>query len=92
MNMAFQKLADISTAHLQDFTINGYMRDINCPITSYEYDYGRFVLVPDATLDIQNVPSDLIAVLEWALINNVQWIRFDCDAEVLPELPVYDWR
>ena len=82
---------DISTAHLMQETFNR-LNAINPPYTC-KYDEGAFVSVPDKTeVSIISMPEDLRILLEYAWDNDIDLIRMDCDAEIIDDLPVYDWE
>lgn len=40
--------------------------------------------------DFDNMPGDLAVVMVWARANGWQWVRFDVDADVVPELPYFE--
>lgn len=81
---------DISTAHLMQETLNR-LNAINPPYT-YKYNEGAFISVPDKTeVSIISMPEDLRILLQYAWDNNIEMIRMDRDAEVIENLPVYDW-
>lgn len=39
----------------------------------------------------QENPADLLVVFEYARKHNCPYVMFDCDADVIDELPFYDW-
>lgn len=54
---------------------------------------GWQVWVPDTREDDSSPAqyADLSAVLDFARDLGCRWVRFDCDADVLPELPKFNW-
>jgi hypothetical protein len=55
------------------------------------YPEGGFVYLPDdPDKDMWTVP--ILAWLREHLGSDANWIRFDCDADVIYELPTYDWK
>lgn len=59
---------------------------------SASYPYGFFLYMQE---DIDSLPEDtpqcLIDLYRWAQEQHFSWIRLDQDADVVQELPVYDW-
>ena len=52
-----------------------------------KYPYGFFVYM-DESID----EPWFVAVREWAEEHSPSgWVRFDCDADTVPDLPVFDW-
>ena len=87
-----RKLADISTAHLTEHTCNRYLKQNDCKVCAYEFDYGWFVIMPTELEEMKGViPNDLYQCLLWAKCNEVDIIKFDCDADEVEDLPEYDW-
>lgn len=83
---------DINTCHLKENTINGLDSE-SFPI-SYQYKEGVFIKIPEKTFyEELNVdePRDLINLLNYAWKNGISLIRLDRDADIMEELPVYDW-
>ena len=92
------KYLDLSVAHFTVKTLEAlYTGDGNVTdVISYpKYDkeaketFGAFVHVPD-DLDECKMPRDLKKVLEYAQKKGCYWLQIDRDAEVIPDLPVYN--
>lgn len=83
---------DASTGHLTQKTLNS-LNSEDYPY-SYQYDEGVFISVPenDDPEAFEKLPKDLRKLLKYAWKNDVQLIRLDRDAEVVDELPVYEWN
>ena len=82
---------DISTAHLTYKTFCR-LNAISPPYT-YKYDEGVFITIPDKSeTDITGMSGDLRNLLRYAWNNNIDLIRMDCDAEIIYDLPAYDWE
>lgn len=82
---------DISTAHLTYKTFCR-LNAISLPYT-YKYDEGVFITIPDKSeTDITGMSGDLRNLLRYAWNNNIDLIRMDCDAEIIDDLPAYDWK
>ena len=49
--------------------------------------------VPDKNeTNISDMPKDLRILLQYAWINGIDLIRMDRDADVIDDIPVYDWE
>jgi len=89
--MTIIAMMDLSTSHITQATSEQLvLLDPIKSIYAAPHDFGWFVYVPD---DIEpDTPHDLVKVFEYARRNKCSWIKFDCDAPVDEELPVYDWK
>lgn len=86
-----RKYLEISTAHLKQKTLKG-LNAMEPPYT-YEYEEGIFMSVPDKNeTNISDMPKDLRILLQYAWINGIDLIRMDRDADVIDDIPVYDWE
>ena len=86
-----RKYLEISTAHLKQKTLEG-LNTMEPPYT-YEYEEGIFMSVPDKNeTNISDMPKDLRILLQYAWINGIDLIRMDRDANVIDDIPVYDWE
>lgn len=86
-----RKYLEISTAHLKQKTLEG-LSAMEPPYT-YEYEEGIFMSVPDKNeTNISDMPKDLRILLQYAWINGIDLIRMDRDADVIDDIPVYDWE
>jgi hypothetical protein len=61
------------------------------PVFYSKSEYGWFVYVSEDAED-QGYPSDMVEVLRYARSNDCGWLMFDCDADVIEDLPAYEWR
>lgn len=60
---------------------------------------GWFIIVPERNewaknpdeFENENVPKDLVDVINFALSKNCTWILFDRDADIIKELPKFNW-
>lgn len=78
---------DLSTAHLQQSTLNP------APHRRYliaEYQEGAFFYVPSDDLD-PDTPPDLAFILGYAKGLGCTIVRFDADSEKIEGLPIFDW-
>lgn len=86
-----RKYLEISTAHLKQKTLEG-LNAMEPPYT-YEYEEGVFISVPDQKeTNISDMPKDLRILLRYAWINGIDLIRMDRDADVIDDIPAYDWE
>lgn len=80
----------LSTAHIWPETSD--MMAAGMAGVAYEKgDYGFFVPVPSPADEIRRC-EDLAGCLAYARARGFSWLMFDCDAEQVPGLPVYDWE
>lgn len=86
-----RKYLEISTAHLTQKTLEG-LNAMESPYT-YEYEEGIFMSVPDKNeTNISDMPKDLRILLQYTWINGIDLIRMDRDADIIDDIPVYDWE
>lgn len=52
--------------------------------------FGWFMYAHDEDCE-GTIPPELMRVFEYALSVNCNYVLFDCDADVLPALPSWDW-
>jgi hypothetical protein len=83
-----ERMLVLSTANVTPETCNLYLH--TAPFAAFEKgDYGWFVFAPTDVPD--DLPADLAGCFDLASRNGVEWVMFDRDAEVHPDLPAYDW-
>ncbi|MEZ2310785.1 hypothetical protein AB6809_29495 [Paraburkholderia sp. RCC_158] len=84
----------ISTCHVSEETAKALDKgDKECPwaiVAAYEHGWFLYVQPLDL-LDALEMPADLREVMEWGNRHRVQWLRLDCDATGVDDLPQYDW-
>lgn len=86
-----RKYLEISTAHLKQKTLEG-LNAMEPPYT-YEYEEGIFMSVPaQKETNISDMPKDLRILLQYAWINGIDLIRMDRDADIIDDIPAYDWK
>ena len=86
-----RKYLEISTAHLKQKTLEG-LNAMEPPYT-YEYEEGIFMSVPaQKETNISDMPKDLRILLQYAWINGIDLIRMDRDADIIDDIPSYDWE
>jgi hypothetical protein len=102
----FIKTVVLSTAHIEPVTSKLLLEhceenavDTLSLIVFQKSVYGFFIVVPDNPADPENtdpidlseLPKDLMGILEYAWENLCEWVMLDRDAEIIEELPTYDW-
>ena len=83
-----EPLASLSISHLTPAS-RQKLADGQLSVHSYPNDYGGFVYVG---VRGDNVPeeADLRAIFDVAVRAGLIWLKFDADAEVVDDLPVFD--
>lgn len=72
----------LSTEHLPSCDA---LRDLG--VMYAKYPQGFFVYMDESSDE-----PWFVAVREWAEEHSPSgWVRFDCDADTVPDLPVFDW-
>ena len=95
--MDITKVLTISTAHITEETDRKLQDESevnNMCISVYDKsDYGYWIYIDpyDRLMCNENIPADLLNCIKLARRNDCQWLCLDCDGEVVPELPTYDW-
>ena len=90
---AVSKMLSLSTAHLEKATADALTNGFSFGQTVYDKDvYGWWIALPDLSDPPEEVESpSLRAVLERAKLLGCEWLMLDSDAEILDDLPSYDW-
>lgn len=91
--MEITKMLTLSTAHIPESIAKSLETEPetdNFGLSVYPFAYGFWIFIPDYGLR-ETIPKPLAACLRLAKENGCEWLRLDCDAEPLDELPVYDW-
>lgn len=93
-NLQIDRMLVLSTAHISSETNEQLQnnQEEQFPLVVYEKgDYGYLILVPEHDEDLHGVPDDLKRVLEFAALHECEWVMLDCDANVITELPTFEW-
>lgn len=82
----------LSTAHLTEGEGRARGEDFPCACAEWP-SYGFFCYVADID---ENIPEPdawpgLYACAKFAASKGLEWVRFDCDADTVDELPQYNW-
>lgn len=88
----------ISTGHLSPEVAKllGERGDNNPFIPCAVWEYGYFIYLdePEARESDEEVDIQcLLAIRDWLRAKGYRdgWVRLDCDADRVPDLPFYDW-
>lgn len=85
----------LSTAHLS--AREGKTKAADWPVAVLDWEHGFEVYVSDAHINCEipgHSPEDwpgLLEVSRCARGIGVDWVRFDCDADTMEGLTVYEW-
>lgn len=100
MSLEVHTIPVISTGHLtkevaERLTAEG---DKNPWIPCMPWDYGFFMRLDDPDDTKESVPQCLLDIRDWRMklerkgkLDNSRWVRLDCDADPVEDLPTYDW-
>lgn len=80
----------LSTAHIRPETSDTMAAGM-AGVAYEKGDYGFFVPVPSPADEVRRC-EDLAACFAFARARGFSWLMFDCDAEQVDGLPVYDWE
>lgn len=91
MTLPIVKMLNISTGHVSKETadlLNGNKLD---DVWTIPHEYGWIVFVSEY-VEKEPVPqADMQQVLVFARKHGCDYIKFDCDASLIDELPKYSW-
>lgn len=88
MSVVTESLACLSTTHLTQGTCQ---RLASGELGFYPNEYGAFIWI-NRNHPLDALPKDLRKVYEWAIEQNLDWLKFDPDGQTVPELPVCNWE
>lgn len=101
-NPSVRKYLDISTGHItkedsERLAADALARRPFHPIVEESW-YGWWVYAPTELkkewapeVSARGYSKEFIGVLAYARKHRCTWIKLDCDAPVVPGLPVFDW-
>lgn len=84
-------MLEISTRHLTPETIEKLEEDSIDEVAVYRKGDHGFFLCSFYVDEHNNLPADLVDVLEYAAGRDAEWIMLEPDAETVNGLPVYKW-
>lgn len=82
-----------STAHLTEAEGQTDAPEIPLPAMGWEHGYCVYVKDWESVIDDEEKAEwpGLCATAAFAVARGFEWVRFDCDAEEIDELPKYEW-
>lgn len=83
------KYLDLSTGHITNETANWLDTNPEGVIVYSKGGYGWFIHVSEEFDD--EVPKELVTVLEYARKKKCNWLVLDADGELIDELEHFDW-
>lgn len=95
-SLEIRRFVVISTAHVSETTARRLdttpAKEWPCAGGPYG-EYGWFVYAHDENAGVGDdaIPADLFDVMCWSCANGCDYVLFDCDADAVDGLPVYDW-
>ena len=86
-----RKFLTLSTAHVTNETrlILDETSTKDWPVFGFGGVYGWVIYAHDENLG--EIPEDLWRVIEYARANGCDYVMFDADADMIEELPHYEW-
>lgn len=86
-------LLELSTSHIRPSTNQWLSDEEQGILTVYDkHIYGYWIQVPEAEIDLKNVPNDLQNILLFASQLGCSWIMLDGDVPAIDQLPTYIWE
>lgn len=92
-SMDIAKVLTISTAHIPESVakmLGDEPRTNQLGLSVYPYEYGFWIYVPSYEVE-RTFPEPLDLCMRFAKENSCEWLRLDCDAELLENFPIFDW-
>jgi hypothetical protein len=89
-----RKFLDLSTAHLPEYLGSHALSGVD-GVTAYELCYGWLMWVPPDpdghAADYPQLPAEVLTVQRYAREHACDYVLFDQDADVIDDLPTWDW-
>lgn len=90
------KCFEISTAHISEETAAKIQHEVEpneMMLSVYEKDgYGWWIYLGNIdSTSVWRIPDDLWNLICLAIKNGCDWLCLDRDAEIIEELPTFDW-
>lgn len=96
--MEIHRIPVISIAHLAPEDAAAINACEQKWVPSAPYEYGAFLYLDVTSDDSPTWPQCLQDIGEWLLglqtlgqVDPNCWVRLDCDADTVPDLPTYEW-
>ncbi len=93
-NMETHKMFALSTGHVSKDTAEMLdLDDDRLGVVVYpKGDYGWFIPITEYLEESEReISPDIAKVVDYALARGFTWLMFDRDANVIDDLPLYDW-
>lgn len=100
MSLEVHAIPVISTAHITGQVAQQLQRNPYrwCAGAAFS-DNGFFLFLDEPCADPHDtVPQCLLDIRDWRMsleregkLDNSRWVRLDCDADTVDDLPTYDW-
>ena len=87
--MEILRMLNLSTSHITTDTTEWLGRKQECFVVYPKAEYGWFIFT--GGINEKAVPRDLKEIIEFAKMNDCDWVCIDRDGETVIELPIYDW-
>lgn len=88
------KFLEISTEHISEKSAKNFEK--SRPSFIHQYKYGFYIMMPklESVVDFMRglLPDDVVGLMKYAWENDIQMIILDGDAEIVNDLPVYEWK
>lgn len=89
MTFEIEKVLVCTTGNLMQATCDAVCEGKIEQLWAMSYEHGALVWA-EALEPVQGYP-ELKAILQLAQKQGCRWVRFDCDAEPLPDMPLWEW-
>lgn len=89
--MCIEKALVLSTAHITLAINNALEAGIVLPFRVQNHEYGFIFFLTEESLHEDNPLPELIPIISYAIKNGCTMINLDRDADIVEELPTYEW-
>lgn len=92
-----RSLMQISTAHLPEkhgSELSDESLDKNAFLSASALEYGVLLWVPsdpEKYYEGQGIAPEIMTIMVYARSNGAEYVHFDRDHEIAPDLPTWDW-
>ncbi len=92
MTYEISKMLTLSTGHLTEEVCNVYLADTAEGFAYPKGEWGCFVYTATDDDGLPSLrPRSLDECLAFAKSVDCDWVMFDCDGPIIPELTCYEW-
>lgn len=90
-SMEVEKIMTLSTSHIKDETANYLADESRGELVVYKKDqFGWFIFI-GSDEPFNNVPFELLKVIEFAREHGCAWLCLDRDGQLNKDLPIHQW-